>query len=140
LTIGVNIKDPKSGFLGKVSDQGEILTRQLKFDEVKFQSIDANDTAFNFFKAVANQRFVITGIILNTNKDIGVNGAIIDIYEASSVSSTTIDKSLLELNLLKNQTTSVVPLLLGVSEGKFVNGKSDDAIVNVSIVGYFIDV
>jgi len=123
-----------------LSEQGEILVRQLKFDEVDFKSISVADTAVNFFKAKPNQRFVITGIILNTNKDVGVNGAIIDIYEASSDSATVIDKSLLRLNLLNNQTTSVIPILLGVNEGKFVNGKSDDTIVNASVVGYFIDV
>jgi len=98
------------------------------------------DTAFNFYIAKTKQRFVIVGLILNTNKDIGVNGAIIDIYEANTNDSTTIDKQILKLNLLKNQTTTVIPILFGVTEGKFVNGKTDDTIVNVSIVGYYIDV
>ncbi len=124
----------------KVSPQGEILTRQLKFGEGQFQSMDTIDTAFNFFKSRAAERFVITGILINTNKDIGVNGATFDLYEASSASSTAIDKQLVRLNILKNDTVAIPGTFLAVTEGKFLNGKTDDATVNVTVGGYFIDV
>jgi len=124
----------------KVSPQGELLTRQLKFGEGKFQALDSTNTAFNFFVAKANQRFIITGVLLNTNKDIGVNGAIFDLYEADSATSTTIDKQLVRLNVLKNDTVAIPGIFVAVTEGKFLNGKTDDTIVNVTIGGYFIDV
>jgi len=124
----------------KVSPQGEILTRQLKFSQGQFQAIDAADTAFNFFTPRAGEQFVITGILLNTNKDVGVNGAIFDLYESSSASSTTIDKQLARLNILKNDTVSIPGTFLAVTQGKFLNGKADDTIVNVTVGGYFIDV
>lgn len=140
MTIDVNIKDSESGILAKVSDQGELITRILKFGEGKFQALDTINTAFNFFAAKAHQRFVITGVIINTNKDIGVDGATIDIYEASSTSSTTIDKQLFKIIILKNDTFAIPNVLLAVTEGKFVNGKTDDAVVNITVGGYFIDV
>jgi len=124
----------------KVSPQGEILTRQLKFGVGQFQALDTIDTAFNFFVARAHERFVITGILINTNKDIGVNGATFDLYESSSTSSTTIDKQLARVNILKNDTVTIPGTFVAVTEGKFLNGKTDDATVNVTVGGYFIDV
>lgn len=139
--IKVNISDGHgSGNIAKITPQGEILTRQLKFSESQFQAMDTIDTAFNFFKAKAGERFIITSVLLNTNKDIGVNGANVDIYEADSVSSTTIDKQILKINQLKNETTPITGTFVAVNEGKFLNGKTDDAIVNVTIGGYFIDI
>jgi len=126
--------------VAKVTPQGEILVRQLKFGEGKFQALDTIDTAFNFFLARAGQRFVITGILINSNKDVGANGAIVDIYEAGSTTSTTIDNQLARVNITKNQTVPIPGIFLAVSEGKFVNGKTDDATVNITIGGYFIDV
>lgn len=139
--IKVNLSDGHgSGNLVKVSPQGEILTRQLKFSEGQFQSMDTVDTAFNFFKPRAGERFVITSILINTNKDIGVNGATVDIYEASSDSSTSIDKQLLRIIPLKNETIVATGAFVAVNEGKFLNGKTDDATVNVTLGGYYIDV
>jgi len=124
----------------KVSPQGELLVRQLKFGRPKFQAIDTIDTAFNFFLPRAGEQFVITGILLNTNKDIGANGAIVDIYESSSATSTTIDSQIVRINVLKNDTVPIPGIFFGVTEGKFLNGKTDDATVNVTIGGYYIDV
>lgn len=141
MTIKFILADGKgTANVAKITPQGEILVRQLKFGEVQFQAMDAINTAFNFFLARAGERFVITGVLVNTNKDIGVNGAIVDIYEASSTSSTTIDAQILRLNILKNDTVIFPGVFFAVTEGKFLNGKTDDATVNVSIGGYFIDV
>ncbi len=137
--IDVGIKDGL-GRSVKISPQGELFVRQLKFGESQFQSLDTIDTAFNFFKPMALERFVVTGVIINTNKDVGVNGAIVDVYEADSETSTTIDKQLFKINMLKNDSLPITNILLGVTEGKFVNGKTDDAIVNITLGGYFIDV
>ena len=138
--IDVNIRDPETGVLAKVSPQGELFTRQLKFAQAKFQSMDTINTAFNFFVAKAHQKFIVTGALINTNKDVGVNGAIIDLYEASSATSTTIDTQVARLNLLKNQVVALPSIFFGVTEGKFVNGKTDDATVNITVGGYFIDI
>jgi len=140
LTIGVNIKDPNTGVLAKISNNGEILTRPLKFSEIKFASITVADTANNLYKPRVPERFVINGIILNTNKDVGVNGAIVNLYESSSATSLTIDTQLLRLNILKNDTVIIGNILVLTTEGKFINVKSDDTIVNISVTGFYIDV
>ena len=139
--IKVNIGDGSGGGSSvKVSPQGEFFTRQLKFGEGQFQALDTINTAFNFFKPRAGERFIITIALINTNKDIGVDGAIFDLYEADSETSTTIDKQLAKINILKNDVISIPGIFIAVSEGKFLNGKTDDATVNVTIGGYYIDI
>jgi len=139
--IKVNIGDGSGGGSSvKVTPQGELLTRQLKFGESQFQALDTINTAFNFFKPRAGERFIITAALINTNKDIGVDGAIFDLYEADSETSTTIDKQLTKVSIIKNDTISIPGTFMAVSQGKFLNGKTDDAIVNVTITGYYIDI
>lgn len=139
MTIGVNLQDPKSGILAKVSEQGELVTRPADYSKaIKKQITDSN--AVNFFKPQAGKKLIVTGIIINTDRNVGVNGSAIDIYETSTSTSTTIDSSIVSIDLAKNQTTPLVPLLIETEEGKFINGKADDFNVNVSVLGYFVEV
>lgn len=72
-----------------VSSNGELLTRAFDYSDFNFQTIDAADTAFNHFKPKEGFQFVITGVIVSGNKDIGVNGAILTVYTATTATSTT---------------------------------------------------
>ena len=123
-----------------VSDNGELITRAFDYSEPAFQTINNSTDAFNFQLARGGERFVITGAIISGNRDIGVNGAITTIYEATGIDSTTISTTLLEVEVPKS---TVFPFLIPnvvVNEGFFVNGRADDISVRVALYGYFIDV
>ena len=136
--IKVNLSGDK-GNLAKISEQGELIIRGAEYSIFKKQQIvDAN--AVNFFKPLSGKKFIVSGIILNTDRNVGVNGSAIEVYEASTASETTIDTSIISIDLIKNQTVSLTPLLIETEEGKFINAKADDFNVNVSVLGYFVNV
>jgi len=122
--------------VAQISNQGELITRPGQFSTSKKQQI-TDSSAVNFFKPIAGKKFIVTGIIINTDRNVGVNGSVIEIYEASSATSTTIDASIISVDLVKNQTNALTPFLIETEEGKFINGKADDFNVNISVLGYF---
>ena len=136
--IKVNLTGDR-GNLAKISDQGELIIRGAEYSTFKKQQI-TDSNAVNFFKPLSGKKFIVSGIILNTDRNVGVNGSAIEVYEASTASETTIDTSIISIDLVKNQTVSLTPLLIETEEGKFINGKADDFNVNVSVLGYFVNV
>ena len=124
-----------------ISRQGGLKTVPLEFDQAKFQSLSVDDQAFNFFGPTAHKQFVVRGAVVFGNRDIADNSdTIIVIYEADSATSTTVDKVLIQFGLGRLTALSIVPLNLLVSEGVFVNAKTTDNTVNMTIMGFFVKV
>ena len=126
------------GISAKVSSNGELLTRAFDYSEPAFQNMNVDNTAFNFQLPRQGEQFVITGAVISGNRDIGVNGAITLIYEATSLTETTVVETLLEVEVPKNTVFPFVLPNVLVSEGAFVNGKTDDNSVRVALYGYFV--
>lgn len=120
----------------EVLQGGRLVMSEIAFSEAQFQGMDTIDTAFNFYSPKAGKRLVITGFIVDTNKDIGPDGASIIFYEADSADSITVDKTVLQFAMTKNTNRSPLPLNLIVTAGKFLNGKTNDATVLATILGY----
>jgi len=126
-----------NGKTARVSNTGELVV-QPPFSQATRVILTVDDTPLNFVKARALEKLIITGIIVNTNRDVGVNGALIEIYEASSETSATVDKGILSFDLVKNQTVVTSPLFIETTEGKFINAKASDSEVNITLLGFFV--
>ncbi len=121
-----------------VTKLGQLVTASVKYDEVSALEVDANNTAFNIFLPIVGQQFVLTTILLTST---GVTGsAIIDIYEADAIDSITITKSILHVDLRKNEFRDLTQLNLLITPGVYLNVKADDNTVDVSLMGYYIPV
>jgi len=131
-----------NGIPAGVSANGEVLTRAFDYSTPAFQNMDQTTDAFNFQSPSAGEQFIITGVILSGNRDIGVNGAITTIYEATGIDTTTITtaRTLLEVEVPKSTVFPFLTPDIKVGEGFFVNGQADDVSVRVSLYGYFIPV
>jgi len=124
----------------KVSPNGELITRVFEYSEPSFQTIDAANTAFNFFKPKKDFRFVLTGAIISGNRDVGVNGAVLTLYEAAAADSLATTKTSFEIEVPKSTVLPfIIPHVL-TDEGTFLNGKADDTVVRVGLFGYFVPV
>lgn len=121
-----------------ISGNGELITRAFDYSDSSFQTIDAANTAFNFFKPKDGFQFVITGVVISGNKDIGVNGAVLTLYTATTATSTTAVKTPFEVEVPKS---TVLPFIIPnviAGEEIFLNGKADDTTVRVGLFGYFV--
>jgi len=136
MTIKVLIQG-NNGKTARVSNTGELVVHP-PFSQATRVILTVDNTPLNFVKARALEKLIITGIIVNTNRDIGVNGALVEIYEASSVASSTVDKGILSFDLVKNQTVVTAPLFIETTQGKFINAKASDSEVNITLLGFFV--
>lgn len=125
--------------VAEVLPTGQLATAALKYSTGKFNNMDATGTAFNFHEPTAGKRFVITGFIIGTNRDVGPDGAVIEIYEASAVDSIIVDEAILQLDMTKNQLIPILGANIILTEGAFLNGQTDDATVLATIAGYEVD-
>ena len=108
MSVPINILDKSTNRSAIVTNRGQLVIAPLDFSTLSFQNLSTDDVAENFFKPLAGKRFVITDVIVETDRNVGVNGATVDI-----------------LNII-------------TTEGKFINGKTDDNNVLLSIGGYFV--
>ncbi len=122
-----------------VSGLGQLLVAPFDYDEVVAITLNANNTAFNFYKPKAHMRFVITGILLTASSGV-VQSALIDVYEGTSATDIVIEKSILHVEILKNDFRDITPMNVVVREGKWLNAKTDDNNIFITITGYYIPV
>lgn len=121
-----------------VSKRGELAVAPLDFDVTSSNNMAVINTAYNFYAPMQNMRFVITAILLYADKNVGATDASVQIYEASSASSTTVLNTILDFEMLKNTNRDITGLNLLVSEGVWINGKTNDNNVYGTIMGYYV--
>ena len=60
------------------------------------------------------------------------------IYEATTASTATVSKTILNVEMLKNSYRDITGLNLLITAGRYVNGKCDDDDVFVTLMGYYV--
>ena len=121
-----------------VTKIGQLVTSPYDYDETTFTELAEDDTAYNFYKPRVGQQFVITGIIASADAQVSNTAdATVVVYEASSTSTLTVDKTLLQLAMVRFDQITFSPNIL-VREGKFVNAKTTDDDIHMTITGYYI--
>lgn len=139
--IDANIIDGKGrNYKVKVNSRGQLIVGPLDFSSAYSVSAAVINTAYNFVGPKVGKRFVITDILLNANNGVGsAVGATVVIYEATSLTSTTVSKTILSIELVKQTNRDITGLNLISSEGVWINIKTDDNTINATLMGYYID-
>ena len=135
MSIPVRIED--GGNQAKISQIGGLVTAPYDYDTVVAKTSAVDDTAVNFYPPLPNKQFVVTSVLLTADSNV-VGSSVIDVYEATSLSDTVIEKSILHIDLLKNEHRDIIGLNLLITAGKYLNLKADDSDVSATIMGYYI--
>jgi hypothetical protein len=137
--ISVGVKDGKTHHTACVTERGQMVVAPLDFSKFYLNTATVNDTAVNVVLPKPNKRFVITAIILGADKNVGAGGATVDLFEATGPTVSTITTSILEDEIAKSTTRVLTGLNIIVTEGVWVNVKTDDNNVRANISGYYVD-
>lgn len=108
------------------------------FDEIEFNELATANQAYNYYQPLAGSRFILTGVVATADKDVTADATVI-IYEASNPESTTVDKILFQFVLLKNQQLVIPNFQIAVTPDVWINGKTDDDDIHMSLVGHFVN-
>ncbi len=125
-----------SGNIAQVLSDGELTVLIGNFAEVATGIAEIDDTAVNLIAPEAGFDIVITGYVIETNREVGVNGANVEVYAATSASSTAVDTSILLFDMPKQTVREATVALFKVPAGKWVNAKTDDDNAMISIFFY----
>lgn len=141
MPVDVRIRGGDCFSFANVSDQGALIVAPISFDSTKFNELAEPNVAYNFYAPTVHKQFVLTGIVAQGDQQVGQStNATVIIYEATSASTTVVDKVLFQIEIARNQLVPLVPLNILVSEGKFVNAKTDDDDIHMTLMGYFVSV
>ncbi len=131
------IKDNNSGNTAKVSKFGQLIVASLDYSTPISDSLDVIDTAFNFVRPQQDHSVVITDIVVSADNSVSnVVPAEVEIYEATTADTTTIDTGIVSPRVVRADNLALNGLNLLVPEGKFVNAKTNDNNVLVTIMFY----
>ena len=139
--IDTKISDGSGGgHLARVTHAGELIIVRGNYDSTFNTAMTSINTAYNIVTPKSGFQFIVTGIVLNADKNVSAtDGAIVELYEATSDTTTTASKTLLTLNIGKNTTVPLTGILIQTSKGVYVNAKTDDATVNITLLGYYLE-
>ena len=136
MAVPSHIVDPHNGLAARVTEFGQLVVAPIAYSTPIVGTLSTINTAVNFVEPVGKHQIVITDIILSSDKNVGVDGAAVLVYCTDSITSTTVVNGILEVNMLKNTARDLIGLNLIVGEGKWVNAKTDDNNIEVTI-GYY---
>lgn len=136
--VNITIKGTETGKIAKVTTRGELVTAPLDYSTPVFHSLTVDNTADTWFKPRAGERLVITGLIIQTDRNVATTGVTVDIYEATAEDSETIDTQLVQFDMGRQDTILLTNLNIIITEGKFINAKASDSNVLITISGFFV--
>ena len=140
MSLKVKIFGGRFGKGPEITRRGQLVTAAISFERFYLGTTIANDTAVNVVEPRDGKNFIITSIILSSDRSVGANGAVTDIFENSlGPTSGTITKEIIQEEIAKQTRMTATGLNIIVTAGRWVNVKSDDVIVRCNIAGYYVD-
>ena len=134
----VDSRGTKNGV--KVTDYGQLVTGDIDYSTPVAKTLTAINTAYNFVTPIRGKKIVITAMLLYANKGVGVNDATVDIYQADAIDSLVVDTSIISTEMVKQTSRDLLGLSMIVPEGKWINAKTDDASLFITIMYYYVPV
>lgn len=140
MSVPTVIVDPRTGNAARVTEFGQLAVAPLDFSTPVQNDLTVVNTAVNFIAPVAGQSVIITDILISSDRNVGVNGAVVDIYQALADDTTTIDSEILKAEMVKQTARDLTGLNFIVPSGKWVNAKTDDTGVSITIAFYRVPI
>jgi len=138
MTFPVTIRDPGTLSGARVTKNGEMPTAALSYSAPYYVKITVADDIYNIVPAITGKRFVSTGMLIATSKNlIGENT--IEVYESLDAESGVHATDILSVDMLKNERLPI-PLRNAATEPtKYINANCDGNDVSITIWGYYVN-
>lgn len=123
----------------EVSDRSELIVGPKKPSNFYSATTTVNNTPVNVVPPKSGQIFIITTIVLSGDRSIGLNGAVVDLYE-SDISGTdaTVETEIYQDEIAKQTRAVLTGLYISTQPGRWINVKSDDVAVRANVSGFYV--
>lgn len=140
MSVDAIIRDPGTLQGAKVSKGGELAVGPASNDERQFNSLATINTAFNFYSPKNNRVFVITAVLAFADKDISdASTTIVIVYGATAAASIAVVGQPFEFGMAKLSVFHPTGLRVVIAKGLFVNAKTDDNNILMTVLGHYED-
>lgn len=139
MTAPVRIVDPLTGIAAKVTDFGQLVTSPIDYSISSQVAAAVADLPYNMVGPENGRSIIVTAIILTANKNVGVNDATVTLYSASTGDATT-GENILQFELERNGKLVLTGLNLKIKSGLFLNVKTNDPTVYITVLYYRVPV
>ena len=137
MSINVNLVSDNNDRRAKVSPHGQLIVSPIDFSTPVTKTLAVIDTAVNFIEPQTGHFIVITDIIASADKDVSnTTPANVAVYESDEVDSLTIVNEIVSPQLIRAANLPLTGLNLKVQEGRWVNAKTSDAAILLTIMFY----
>jgi hypothetical protein len=136
----VYIVDPLTGNKAVVSEFGQLTVAPVAYSTPVQETLTVIDTAFTMIEPVDGKLIIITDIILTANKAVGVNDATVTLYTSQVANDLVPFSDILELEMIRSSSLPLTGLNTKIEPGLFVNAKTNDNDVFVTIMFYRVPV
>ncbi|KKN35534.1 hypothetical protein LCGC14_0782680 [marine sediment metagenome] len=137
--LKVQIVGGGKGDVAKVTVGGELVIAPLGYDESKFVELAEDNTAYNFYAPKSGHQFIITGIRAKADRQVSPTvDAVVIVYEATSLDTTVVSKVLHQEAMVQGDNMSLLSMHAKVNPGVWVNAKTTDDDIHMTIWGYYI--
>ena len=136
----VYIVDPKTGNKATVSEFGQLTVSPVDYSVPVQETLTLINTAYTMIEPVDGKLIIITDIILTANKSVGVNDATVTLYTSETKGELTPSGNILELEMQQKTTLPITGINAKIDAGLYVNAKTDDNDVFVTIMYYRVPI
>lgn len=139
MAIRVFVTGPRKRSIAGVGPEGYLRTGPVAYSDSATETLAVNNQGYTLIEPRAGMRAIIGGYILDADRNVGANGALVEIYEANEADSATVSRSLFAFDIIKQTTRNGFGLNLAVSPSVWINAKTDDNNVRVTLLYYFVE-
>jgi len=136
----VYIVDPKTGNKATVSEFGQLTISPVDYSTPVQEKLDVINTAFTMIEPVDGKLIIITDILLTANKSVGVNDATVSIYTSTVKGDLVAAGNIIELEMQQKSSLPITGINTKIDAGLYVNAKTDDNDIFVTIMYYRVPV
>jgi len=131
-----------NGNTARVNESGELVVAVGGYDETKFVELAAAATIYNFYEPITEKQFVVTGFLAYADKQVSATtNATVIIFESDTIGGdlASNDDVIFQFEVGQNQSVPFPNISVLVSNGRYVNAKTDDDDIHMTIVGHYVD-
>jgi hypothetical protein len=128
------------GRLVRINENGELLISSGPYDLAEFNELASPNTAYNFYKPLGSDQFVITGFLVYGDKQVStLANATVVIYEADQPDTVTEKRVLIQFEVGQNQSIPFPNIRILCNKGVYINAKTDDDDIHMTIFGHYVN-
>ena len=132
-----HIEDKQNGDTAKVTSRGQLVVAPLAYSSFFAAKASVDDVPVNIVPPKTGMRFVCTAMIINADKSV-TSEMVVTLFEGSGPTTTTQDQVVFSTEILKQRTLVLTGLNVLVTEGKWLNGVTDDNNALFNVAGYYV--